>query len=175
MGLDHGRRISRFKEAVEIIRRLYTEETVTFTGQHFQLDSVSLALKPSQKPRPAMWFGGSVDNAVKRAALLAETGHGDSWVASSHLRRNVIVKQAKIFKDGLEESGKPIPTDFPVLRNIVVAHLIARRRFATSDRPLPQATMCSESGGLFTDIVKEQEAQAKFDELIRRPLHYRIA
>ena len=68
-----------------------------------------------------MWFGGSVDNAVRRAALLAEPEHGDSWVASSHLRRHVIVKQAAIFKHTLSEQGKQIPTDFPVLRNIVVA------------------------------------------------------
>ena len=109
MGLDHGRRISRFKEAVEVIRRLYAEDKRDVRRPTLQLDSVGLALKPTRKPRPPMWFGGSVDNAVKRAASLAEPEYGDSWVASSHLRREVIVNQSQIFKDTLAEAGQTGP------------------------------------------------------------------
>ncbi|MGI9410706.1 MAG: LLM class flavin-dependent oxidoreductase [Hyphomicrobiaceae bacterium] len=166
MDLDHGRRISRYKEAVEVIRRLYAEDRVTFAGRHFNLDSVGLALKPTRQPRPPMWFGGSVDNAVKRAASLAEPEYGDSWVASSHLRREVIVNQSQIFKDTLAKLGKPVPADFPVLRNIVVA---PDRDTALREVGPAIAASYNVFGkwGLFTDIVKEKEVQAKFDELIR--------
>ena len=166
MGLDHGRRISRYKEAVEIIRRLFTAEKVSFAGRHFRLDDVSLSLKPTKRPRPPMWFGGSVDNAIRRAAGLAEPEFGDSWVASSHLRRDVIVKQSKIFRDTLAEQGKAVPADFPVLRNIVVGP-----DRATAIREVGPAIAASYNvfgkWGLFTDIIKEAAAQAKFDELIR--------
>ncbi|MAI47003.1 MAG: LLM class flavin-dependent oxidoreductase [Hyphomicrobiaceae bacterium TMED74] len=165
MGLDHDRRISRYKESVEIIRRLFTEDEVSFDGKHFKLENVSLALKPTRRPRPPMWFGGSVDKAIARAAHLAEPEFGDSWVVSSHLKRDVLVKQSKIFKDGLAGLGKPLPSDFPMLRNIVVA---ADRETAIRDVGPAIAASYKVFGGLGvadgTAIAKNQ--QAEFDRLI---------
>ena len=166
MELDHGRRISRYKEAVEIIQRLFTEESVDFEGKHFRLSNVSLALKPATKPRPPMWFGGSVDNAIKRAALLAEPEHGDSWVVSSHLRREVLLKQAQIFKNGLAEQGKPMPADFPMLRNIVVAP--DRDTAIREVGPYIAASYKVFSGwGLFSSVVRDSKPQPEFEDLIR--------
>lgn len=121
VGVDHGRRLGRFIEAVRLMQRLWSEETVDFSGKHFRVDGLSLALKSVQKPRPPMWFGGSVGAAVARAARLADTSLGDSWVASSHLVEDVIVEQAAVFREALAEHGKPMPAAFPLLRNIVVA------------------------------------------------------
>ena len=165
MELDHGRRISRYKESVEIIRRLFTEDAVSFEGKHFKLQDASLALKPTRQPRPPMWFGGSVDKAIARAAQLADTEIGDSWVVSSHLKREVLIKQSKIFKQGLSEQGKPLPTDFPMLRNIVVA---ADRDTAIRDVGPAIAASYKVFGGwgLFTDVIGEQKPQPEFDNLI---------
>src|SRR5215831_2893311 len=121
MRLDHGRRTSRFVEGVTLIKRLFTEQEVTFEGRHFQAAKLTLALRLTRKPRPPMWLGGSVESAVRRVAAIAEPELGDTWVASSHLKTPVIIEQAKVFKAALEELGKPTPADFPVLRNIVVA------------------------------------------------------
>ena len=121
MGLDFGRRIGRYVEGVELVRRLFTEDRVTQSGRHFEARDLSLALGPVRKPRPPMWFGGSVDAAITRAARLAETELGDSWVASSHLTADTITRQAELFRSSLAEQGKAGPDDFPILRNIVVA------------------------------------------------------
>lgn len=166
MAIDYDRRISRYREGVELIRRLYTEERVTFNGQHFQAKDLSLALKPTARPRPPMWFGGSVDNAVRRAARLAEPQFGDSWVASSHLRGRVIIKQAQIFKDSLTELGKPLSSDFPVLRNIVVA---PDRGTAIRDVGPAIAASYKVFGdwGLFTNVVGDTKAHPEFDDLLR--------
>lgn len=72
VGLDFSKRIGRFTEAVSLIKRLYTENEVTFEGKHFRVNNATLALKPTQKPRPPMWLGGSVEAAVKRVASIAE-------------------------------------------------------------------------------------------------------
>ena len=79
VGVDYSRRIPRFTEAVDLIRRLYTEDQVTFEGKHFRTSKATLALKPMQKPRPRMWHGASVEAAVKRVASIAETELGDTW------------------------------------------------------------------------------------------------
>ena len=165
MGLDHGRRISRYKESVEIIRRLFTEDEVSFEGKHFKFNNASLALKPTRQPRPPMWFGGSVDKAIARAAQLAEPELGDSWVVSSHLKRDVLIKQSKIFREGLIEQGKPLPTDFPMLRNIVVA---PDRDTAIRDVGPAIAASYKVFGGwgLFTEVIGEAKPQPEFDNLI---------
>jgi alkanesulfonate monooxygenase SsuD/methylene tetrahydromethanopterin reductase-like flavin-dependent oxidoreductase (luciferase family) len=67
MGRDYDRRIGRYTEAVDLIKRLYTEEAVTFEGKHFRTFKLTLAMRPTRIPRPPLWLGGSVDNAVRRA------------------------------------------------------------------------------------------------------------
>ena len=121
VGVDFRERFGRFVEAVSLVQRLWTEERVDFHGRHFELHGATLALKPLQRPRPPFWFGGSTAPAVERVARLADPALGDSWVPSSHLTDDVIATQAGVFRAALAALGKPMPTDFPVLRNIVVA------------------------------------------------------
>ena len=121
MDLNYKTRISRYVEGLTLIQRLFAEEEVDFQGKHFTAEGLKLSMKPIQRPRPAMWYGGSVAKAVARAADLADPTLGDSWVASSHLVGDVITKQAGVFHDRLDELGKPRPQEFPLLRNIVVA------------------------------------------------------
>src|ERR1700757_269286 len=49
MGLDYDRRIGRYTEAVDLIKRLYTEEDVTFAGKHFRTAKLTLAMRPTRK------------------------------------------------------------------------------------------------------------------------------
>lgn len=165
VGLDHGRRFGRYSEAVELIKRLYTEESVTFTGKHFRASNLSLAMRPTRKPRPPMWLGGSVDNAIRRAAKIADPSLGDTWVASSHLKTSVIIEQSRIFKDALAEQHKAAPIDFPVLRNIVVAP-----NKATALREVGPAIAESYKifgeWGLFTGVVGDAKTHPEFDDLI---------
>ena len=45
-------RTTRFEEAVEIIEQAWTEERVSYNGQHYHFDLIEVAPKPVQKPRP---------------------------------------------------------------------------------------------------------------------------
>jgi alkanesulfonate monooxygenase SsuD/methylene tetrahydromethanopterin reductase-like flavin-dependent oxidoreductase (luciferase family) len=72
-GVPFARRISLFEEGVTIMRRLWAEPSVTFTGRHFQLNDVRLGLRPLQQSIP-LWLAGSVDNALRRVLRL-----GDGW------------------------------------------------------------------------------------------------
>ena len=165
MGLDHARRTGRFREAVELIKRLYTEERVTFEGKHFRASDLTLAMRPTRKPRPPMWLGGSVEAAVRRAAEMADPALGDTWVASSHLKTPVIIEQAKVFKAALAALGKPAPADFPVLRNVVVA---PDRQTALRDAGPAIADSYKIFGdwGLFTGVVGDAKPHPEFDELV---------
>ena len=66
-------RASRSDEALEIIRRLWTEDSVTFHGKHFNLDNYNLLPKPTQKPHPRIHVGGGAASVVRRAGRFAES------------------------------------------------------------------------------------------------------
>lgn len=165
LDLNYKTRISRYVESLTLIQRLFMEDKVDFQGKHFTADSLSLSLKPMQRPRPPMWYGGSVAKAVARAADLSDPSLGDSWVASSHLVGDVITKQAGVFQDRLAALGKPRPKEFPLLRNIVVAE---DRETALRDAgPFLEASYrIFGQWGLFTGPVGGDKEQLDLEELI---------
>ena len=61
-------------EQIQVMRRLWTEDLVTFNGRFHTLESVNIVPPPVQRPIP-IWFGGSSDAVIKRAARL-----GDGWM-----------------------------------------------------------------------------------------------
>jgi probable F420-dependent oxidoreductase len=67
---DRGRRVG---EQVELMRRLWTERTVTFEGVHERVTGAGIAPLPIQRPIP-LWFGAASPPAFRRAGRL-----GDGW------------------------------------------------------------------------------------------------
>ena len=61
-------------EQVDVLRRLWCEDLVTYTGRFHELEEVNIVPRPVQRPIP-IWFGGSSDAVVKRAARI-----GDGWM-----------------------------------------------------------------------------------------------
>jgi len=74
LGADWSTRGARQAEQVEVMRRLWTGELVTYSGRFHDLREVNIVPPPVQRPIP-VWFGGSSDAAVKRAARI-----GDGWM-----------------------------------------------------------------------------------------------
>jgi hypothetical protein len=73
LGEDFTNRGRRSEEQVELMRRLWTERSVTFTGRHHTVTGAGLAPPPVQRPIP-VWFGVASDRAYERAGRL-----GDGW------------------------------------------------------------------------------------------------
>lgn len=58
MGVPLKERAPRTNEMIEILRRLWTEDSVTFEGKFFTLRDITIEPKPVQKPHPPIWIGG---------------------------------------------------------------------------------------------------------------------
>ena len=54
-GVDEAESQARYHESVEIIRRVWTEETVSYAGQFHNVRELTLLPKPVQKPHPPIW------------------------------------------------------------------------------------------------------------------------
>ena len=64
-----------FAECLEIVQRVWEEESVTHNGRYFRFDDVTLTPRPAQAPRPPIWVGANSEAGMRRAARLA-----DGWI-----------------------------------------------------------------------------------------------
>jgi probable F420-dependent oxidoreductase len=71
LGKDFRNRGARLGEQVELMRRLWTEPTVTFAGKYETVTGAGLAPLPVQRPIP-VWFGGQSPRAYERIGRLAD-------------------------------------------------------------------------------------------------------
>jgi probable F420-dependent oxidoreductase len=63
---------SRAVEQVQLMKRIWTEDKVTFKGKFYNVENLSVGPKPIQKPHPPIWTGGSAEVALKRAGSWAD-------------------------------------------------------------------------------------------------------
>jgi probable F420-dependent oxidoreductase len=73
LGMNFHDRGRRSEEQLEIMRRLWTGELVTFEGRWHRIIDAGINPLPIRKPIP-VWFGGSDERALRRLARL-----GDGW------------------------------------------------------------------------------------------------
>ena len=73
LGKDFSNRGARSEEQVGLMRRLWTEQTVSHDGPSERVTGAGLAPLPVQRPIP-IWFGAASPRACRRAGRL-----GDGW------------------------------------------------------------------------------------------------
>ena len=114
-GLQAARRAARFAEGLRLMKRLWTDERVTFEGEFFKLQNASMEPKPLQKPHPPLWFGGHHPNALRRAVEL-----GDGFIGAGSVSTATFLGEVKLLKSLLEEAGRD-PARFPLGKRVYIA------------------------------------------------------
>jgi len=67
-----GARVEQLAETLQIMKRLFTEETVSFTGKHYTISEMKGYPKPLQKPHPPILVAGAGERMLKIAAREAD-------------------------------------------------------------------------------------------------------
>jgi probable F420-dependent oxidoreductase len=123
-GVPFRERGRRTDEAIEIVRRLWLEDEVTYRGEFYRLDRITISPKPAQTP-PPIWIGGKSEAAMRRAGRL-----GDGWIPS------FITPEE--FRPGVEAvqrfaraAGREVPAD----------HFGALINYALADSPAAAAAL----------------------------------
>jgi probable F420-dependent oxidoreductase len=104
LDIDTKTRGRRTDESLEIIARLWREDSVDFAGKHYRLKGASISPKPVQPDLP-MWIGGSSDAAIRRTAK-----YGTGWQGGGETMEDAIRVVAAI-KQALPAAGRSIDHD----------------------------------------------------------------
>ncbi len=114
--VPRGRRVRRFEESLTLVKRLWTEDAVSFENEACRLVKVTLTIRPVQQPHPPIWFAATTDQAVERAARL-----GDTWFIGPHATLPTVARQMSLYRAAVARYGKPFPRELPILREIFCA------------------------------------------------------
>jgi probable F420-dependent oxidoreductase len=71
LGQNFSDRGARLAEQVTLLRRLWTETSVTFTGKHEHVTGAGISPLPVQRPIP-VWVGARADAALRRVGRIAD-------------------------------------------------------------------------------------------------------
>jgi len=104
LDIDTRTRGRRTDEGLEVIQRLWREDSVDFAGTYCRLSGASIAPKPVQADLP-LWIGGASEAAIRRTARI-----GTGWQAGGETPDEAARVVAAI-KRALEDTGRTIDAD----------------------------------------------------------------
>jgi probable F420-dependent oxidoreductase len=113
VGMPFRDRAARTREAIRVMKRLWSEDTPAFEGKFHRFPALGFSPKPVQRPHPPIVVGGESAAALKRAAEV-----GDGWIGVAHTPDSVrpvlaalrehAARAGRAF-DGFEITAAPAP------------------------------------------------------------------
>jgi len=163
-GVPKRERVPRFEEALELLRALWSEERVTYDGEFYGVEDVTINPKAESA---RVCIGGSAEPAVRRAGRL-----GDAWVATPMETVDDLERKLGWLRDAEEDD-----TDAIVRRDALVladgdrARELADEALADGYRGWPADAEWVLAGDA-EDVAAELDAlsDAGADEVVVRPM-----
>lgn len=122
LGEDIKTRGLRVEEQLDVMRRLWTEELVTYQGRWHRVPDGGLNPLPVQRPIP-VWMGGESDAVLRRAARLA-----DGWITLQTFRPGPAAQHTVDRLHGLVREVGRDPAAFGIEGRVALANVPAADR-----------------------------------------------
>jgi probable F420-dependent oxidoreductase len=170
-GVPVRERARRTDEAITIMRACWTGEPVTYQGDFWQLEDITVLPRPVQDPLP-LWIGGNSDAAARRAGRL-----GDGWIPS-FITPDRLHEGVQVVLDTAEKAGRAFEIDhFGALfyyyldADRTTAEAVAKPLLPTGRADAPTLERCTAFGppALVRERLEEYVA-AGGSKFILRPL-----
>ena len=97
-------RFAKMREAVEIVKLLWTSDEVDYEGIYYHLKGAYLAPKPVSKPHPPIWFGGFSERILSAIAK-----YGNGWINATNARPEDVKVQVARLRELLKAEGRSSP------------------------------------------------------------------
>jgi probable F420-dependent oxidoreductase len=114
-GYSREGRVTRFTEAVQIIKLLWTESKASFQGRYWNFKDVSMEPKPVQRPHLPIIFGGHHENALRRSVKYA-----NGWMGAGSSSSGSFIRESARIRDMLAEARRD-PTTFHFAKRVYLA------------------------------------------------------
>ena len=70
--------VAKMSEVITLLRRFWSEETVTYRGKFYTFENASIVAKPIQRPHPPIWIAAFTPKVLEIVARL-----GDGWMTQN--------------------------------------------------------------------------------------------
>jgi probable F420-dependent oxidoreductase len=158
VGIDKKTRAGRADEMITLMRRLWTEESVTFHGKYFSVEEAIILPRPWQRNGPPIWIGGRSEAALRRTGRL-----GDGWLVSS-VSASEVARGIEAIRRHAGEAGRYIEEDhYAVLLPFYFADSAERASAAAGRTVRPRADLAS---GEFTAFGTPDQVRTKVQTYI---------
>ena len=114
-GITRKDRVPKLEESLQVMKRLWAGEEVTFTGAYTKLTKARLGFTPYQKPHPPIEMGAQSELATRRAARLADSVFFGPQVAWADLK-----KLAEVYRNERREMGQNPVMGLGASRSLIV-------------------------------------------------------
>lgn len=99
-GFSLDKPVSRMRECIEVVKKFWTEDNVSYSGKFFNFDHTKLNAKPIQRPHPPIWIAAFGSRMYKIATEL-----GDGFI-TQNIPPEVYKKELSRVRSYAERIGK---------------------------------------------------------------------
>ena len=110
-----GVRIARLKEVIQILKKMWTGERVTYEGKFYRVQNAFCIPKPRQKPHPPLWIAGMGERLTLKLVAEFADGCNYSWDLTPEAYReklNVLQVHCKTFSRSFASIRKSLLSAF---------------------------------------------------------------
>jgi probable F420-dependent oxidoreductase len=159
LGEDFGTRGRRQEEQVDLMRRLWTEDVISYDGEFHRFSDAGISPRPTE-PIPIL-FGGSAPAALDRCARL-----GDGWIPLGSPNEKSVARVAELRR--LRQAAGRRWEDFEIRAQ-------AQYRGGTPDRWRSHAAAWRDLGATHLAIATHNAEPTDVDGHLARIAEYRSA
>src|SRR3954454_16798888 len=113
-------RVERLTEWITILKRLWTEDDVSYDGKQYRFEHVTIEPKPAAKQRPPIWIANNAhgDKDLIRRTHRRVSRHADGWQTSLSDPEDLAWRLADIREQAVELGRDPSTIETHLYHNI---------------------------------------------------------
>ncbi len=100
-GLDSNRLVSRFDEALQVIRSMWEQDDPHFDGRHWSIDHAVLDIAPFHDAYPEIWIGAHGPRMLEITGRL-----GDGWLPFMPFDPDEYAQRLAVVRSSAERAGR---------------------------------------------------------------------
>ena len=83
-GVDPAESKPRYEESLAIIKKAWTEQSITYEGEFWQVREVTVSPRPLQRPHPPVYRGTVSVESYETAGAVGDNAFVTSWLVAPH-------------------------------------------------------------------------------------------